>query len=169
MKYFSVGLVLLVVACAQPAANVMPVPLENFRTLNKSYDDVWYSVAVHVNRSLYGIKYIKKNMGLITVAHYTRNPFRYVSCNKLNGNHAKPDKGQLVAAINIYVQKIAENKTSLKVVVLYTFSSLVPIGYRAYRLDKWVFKTGTLGEANGVRCQPTNALEQEILDAASLN
>ena len=167
MKYFSVGLVLLVVACAQPAANVTPVPLENPLILNKSFDDVWHSVTVHVNHSLYGIKYIKKNMGLITVAHHTRKPYRYVSCN--GGDHPNLYSEQLVAAINIYVQKIAENKTSLKVFVLYTFSSHVTTKSQKIRRDEWIFKTGTLDETSDHKCQPTDTLEQEILHAASSN
>ena len=184
MKYISVGLVLLVVACAQPAANVKLAPAEYSipaeqgeseysRIFDKSYDDVWHSVIAHVRLSLSESVHVEKNMGLITFTHYEKGDWgdsSYVYCTELKGYQTGDDveyaEGQLVAVVNIYVQEIAENKTSLKAVVLYTYSAIARIRPESFRAH-WIFKTFNFNEAAGRRCRPTYDLEKSILDAAS--
>ncbi len=92
MKYILVGLVLLVAACggyANPALSEYSMPAESktpeyFRTLNKSYDDVWHSVINYVSATSFAIDDFEKESGLITLTFGQSDISKYVDCGQLN-------------------------------------------------------------------------------------
>ena len=196
MKSISVGLALLVAACAQPVANVKPAPAEYSiptesgesrysRTFNKSYDDVWYSVIDHVP-SVFDLVFTEVyKVGVIVRHGWIRNISKYVNCRRSNklgdkGNYADYLKHHAQANLhvetNFYVQEIAENKTYLRVLTQYLLTARFrdDHGTQDLTLVKWDFNSGEFHEIDppgralgAVRCQPTHAFEESFLDAAS--
>ena len=176
MKYISIGLVLLVAACAQPVANVKPAPAEYSiptesgesrysRTFNKSYDDVRYSVIDHVHSVFdhataegYTADYVEnKWMGVIVRHGWIRNISKYVNCRRSNklgdkGNYADYLKHHAQANLrvetNFYVQEIAENKTYLRVLTQYLLTARFrdDHGTQDLTLVKWDFNSGEFHE-----------------------
>ena len=194
MKYISVGLVLLVAACAHTQSRYdFPFetrPLENSRTLNESYDDAWRSVIDHLSATSFAIDNFEKDSGLITLSFGASNISRYVDCGQWNGLRFKGNytdflkrthKVTLSGKVNISVREISENKTTVRINARYVLSSFFynHVNPQNHTQLTWTFDSGGFDEirptnpASGTidsrRCQPTYFLENSILDSVSSN
>jgi hypothetical protein len=169
-----------------PETNVNQTIAKDSVIISKSEEEVWDKILKEITKSFFVINNIEKDSGFINLS-YTGDASKYVDCGYYTNTQkqryylTQPSKSiysgsyrinsidsNLQGRINILVQDIESNKTSVTVNTRYIVtisSSMYETMYGGYINDTVVtnFDTGQFGSSKGIKCISHGLIEKEIL------
>jgi hypothetical protein len=147
---------------------------DRVRTINKGFDEVWTALIEYVSSTFFAIKSFEKASGLLTLQFGSGNPAEFVDCGYIK-SVARRYEGPVIGgleqfgsvsldgAMNIFVKRISDNVTQVRISARYILQAKSGPGSQTWAFDTGGSDTKQL-EAVVATCQPTHKAERTILD-----
>jgi len=166
--------------------NIQAEKGRNTITVDKSYDETWQSFIEYASSTFFEIENFEKASGLLTLSFGATDASEYIDCGtfkktapKYNGPYArfleKYNNAKLQGKMNIFIKKIDQHKTLVKVNARYIFTASLatqPITILTWSFDSGSSQTVVLnpsyavpGSVNTRTCKPTYKAEKSIMQA----
>lgn len=145
--------------------------------VDKNYDETWNILVDYSDRTFFDIDDFEKSSGTMTLSFKTNDISDYVTGGhystsdvvKFKGDYAdflERNNGELTGRINLVVEEIDENSTSITVKARYVVSAETEF-YNTWAFNTNGFDSEKISEYTGGRVvrtlMPTHNLEKEIL------
>ncbi len=146
----------------------------NVFEINKSFDEVWTSLAEYLPRKFFSINNSDKNAGVLTLSFGSSRPEKYVDCGEIIIEGTKNKKSflevskttgtvKLLGTVNLQLKQIDDGKTSVTVSTGY----ILTIKEGSSSAQRWEFNANgkqsrKVGELK-ITCRPTFYAENDII------